>query len=378
MTNEQSHPLAPDTIAVRGGFEPGIGEGITPPIHLASTFVWPADPAPGRPSYGRGGSPGFDPLEQALAQIELGRDAVVFNAGVAATVAILEEVKPGQALVMPSDVYYGFRVYAEQTLVPRGIEVRFVDHTDLAALDRALAGAAFLWTETPTNPTLNVVDLAAVGELAAHRGVPWACDNTFASPLLQHPLEFGATVCMHSLTKYAGGHSDLILGAAITRSPELATRLRARRSSFGTQPDGFSCWLARRGLQTMPLRVRQQSANALALAERLTRHPAVERVYYPGLPEHPGHDIATRQMQGGFGGMFSFIVRGGAEGAQAVLDRLQLWTTATSLGSVESLIERRARWTGEIADPALLRASAGIEHLDDLWFDLDRALSSVR
>jgi cystathionine gamma-synthase len=204
--------------------------------------------------------------------------------------------------------------------------------------------------------------------------VPWYCDNTFASPALQHPISHGAAGSMNSLTKYIGGHSDLILGAIVTNDAGLAARLRARRNQIGTQPDGFSCWLARRGAQTMPLRVRQQSANALELATRLASHPAVQQVYYPGLPNHPGHEIAASQMTGGFGGMLSMIVHGGAERAQAVVDACRLWTPATSLGSVESLIERRARWAGEVADPALLRLPVGIEDVDDLWNDLEQAL----
>lgn len=366
--------LSPATIAVRGGFEPAIGEGTSPPIHLSSTFRVPGDPDPGQFTYGRGGSPGFVPLERALAEIESGVDAVVFNAGAAAATAIFEEVGSGQAIVIPTNIYYGFRVYASDVLASRGIEVRYVDHGNLDALDRALRGAALLWTETPTNPRMTIVDLEAVGVLAAAHDVPWACDNTFASPLLQQPLQHGAAISMHSVTKYIGGHSDLILGVAICADVEMAGRLRARRSRNGTQPDGFSCWLARRGLQTMALRVRQQGTNALELATRLAAHPAVRQVYYPGLPSHPGHAIAARQMHGGFGGMLSFVVEGDGAAAQTVLDRLSVWTTATSLGSVESLIERRARWAGEDADPALLRCSVGIEDVEDLWRDLDAAL----
>lgn len=299
---------------------------------------------------------------------------VVLNAGVAAAYAIMDEAKPGTALLMPSDVYYGFRVYALDVLAPRGVDIRLVDMTDLGAVEAALPGASLIWTETPTNPYLRVVDLAGLGQLAATAGVPWYCDNTFASPLLQHPLSFGAHGVMHSVTKYIGGHSDLILGAVVTNDAEFAGRLSARRSQIGTQPDGFSCWLARRGAQTMPLRVARQSETAMTLAARLAAHPAVKQVFYPGLPDHPGHDIAAKQMCGGFGGMFSMIVHGGATAAQAVIDACSIWTPATSLGSVESLIERRARWAGEDADPALLRLSAGIEDVEDLWSDLEHAL----
>ncbi|MEA2595725.1 MAG: cystathionine gamma-synthase [Thermomicrobiales bacterium] len=365
------------TIAVKGGVETVAGDGVAPPIHLASTFVLPGDPGPGIPSYARGGSPAYDPLEVALARLEGGTDAVLFNAGIAAANAILDEAQPGTAVVMPEDAYYGIKVRAQEVLPQRGVEVRLVDPNDLDALDQALDGASFLWTETPTNPLLAVCDLEAIGLLAAERGVPWACDNTFATPILQRPLEYGAVAVMHSATKYIGGHSDLILGAAVCADRELAARLRTRRNTTGTQPDGFSSWLARRGLQTMPLRVRHQAAAALSLACRAQQHPAVERVYYPGLPDDPGHEIAARQMDGGFGGIFSLLIKGGASTAQAVVDAVKVWVPATSLGGVESLIERRARWAGETADPALLRLSVGLEDVEDLWRDLERALSAA-
>lgn len=375
MTDPSSRrSFAPATIAVKSGFHSRPGEGIVPPIHVASTYNLPGDAVPGAMTYGRGENPAFAQIEQPLTELEHGVDTVAFNAGVSAAVALFEEAQPGQVLVLPNDIYFGFAVYARDVLAKRGIELRFVDMADLSAVETALEGAAFLWTETPTNPHLTLVDLDAVGKLAAAHGVPWACDNTFASPMLQHPLDYGAIASMHSVTKYIGGHSDLIMGIAIVADAHLAARLRKRRSQAGTQPNGFGCWLARRGLQTMPLRVKQQSASALELATRLNAHPNVEQVFYPGLPNHPDHEIAARQMHGGFGGMFSFIVKGGQERAQAVIDRCDVWTPATSLGGVESLIERRAKWTGEVAGPALLRCSAGIEDIEDLWTDLNLGL----
>ena len=365
------------TIAAKGGVQPGEGEGVSPPIELSSTFVLPGDPGAGTYSYARGGSPAYVPLERALAALDGGNDGIVFSAGSAAALALMEEAAPGTALVMPQDAYFGLRVYAEQHLPRLGVEVRIVDFADHEALDRALDGASLLWAETPTNPHVAITDLDAIGALAARHGVPWVCDNTFASPILQRPLAHGAAATMQSVTKYIGGHSDLILGAAVCADPELAGRLRVRRSRNGTQPDGFSCWLARRGLQTMPLRVHRQSETALTLARQAREHPSVEWVYYPGLPDHPGHEVAARQMTGGFGGIVSIQVRGGAVAAQAVVDACRLWIPATSLGGVESLIERRARWTGEVADPALLRLSVGIEDPNDLWQDLDRALTRL-
>jgi cystathionine gamma-synthase len=207
--------------------------------------------------------------------------------------------------------------------------------------------------------------------------VPWACDNTFATPILQRPIDHGAVAVMHSATKYIGGHSDLLMGMVATTDPDLAIRLRAHRGTYGTQPDGFSCWLARRGLQTMPLRIRHQSEVALDIASRARKHPNIQQVYYPGLPGTLDNEIATRQMDGGFGAILSLLVKGGAASAQNVIDTVEVWTPATSLGSVESLIERRARWAGETADPALLRLSVGLEDVEDLWRDLDHALKQA-
>jgi cystathionine gamma-synthase len=363
------------TIAVQGIRRHEIGEEVTPPIHLSSTFIHAGDAVPGDYTYARGDNPANAQIEPVLAALEGGSDCVVFNAGVAAANAILAEAEPGTAVVMPYDAYYGIRVRAERELPRQGIDVRLVDQTDLGALEQALDGASLLWAETPTNPLLAIANLAAIGELAAARGVPWYVDNTFATSLLQRPLSFGAAGSMHSLTKYVGGHSDLLMGAVITADGETARRLRARRNDSGTQPDGFSVWLARRGLQTLPLRVARQSETALELAQRLSSHTGVERVFYPGLSDHPGHEIAARQMQGGFGGMLSILVKGGGAAAQRVVERCRLWIPATSLGGVESLIERRARWMGETAPPELLRLSAGLEAVDDLWDDLDQALT---
>lgn len=371
--------LAAATIAVKGGHQHQRDAGVSPSIQLSSTF-WnagnPTDPDAGVYSYGRADSPGFTVLERAIADLEGASDAVVFNAGIAAAIATLGEASSGTAVVLPYDAYYGIRMRAAEILPVRGIEVRLVDQRNLDDLREALQGASLLWTETPTNPLLAVADLEAIGEICAQLGVPWFCDNTFATPIAQRPLEFGAAGSMHSVTKYIGGHSDLILGAVAVDDPDLAKRLRSRRSDAGTQPDGFSCWLARRGSQTLAVRFERQCANAHALAERLSRHPAVEQVFYPGLPNHPGHSTAAKQMHGMFGGMLSFIASGGQERAQAIVDRCEIFVPATSLGGVESLIERRARWTSESAHPALLRLSIGIEDVDDLWRDLDTALSS--
>jgi cystathionine gamma-synthase len=369
--------LAPATLAVKGGYRHERGAGVSPSIQLSSTFDHagnPADPVDGLYSYGRAGSPGFDVLERAIADLEHANDAVVFNAGISAAIATLAEGATGTAVVMPYDAYYGIRARASEMLPLRDIEVRFVNQSNLDDVGEALSGASLFWTETPTNPLLGIADLEAIGEMCASQGIPWYCDNTFATPIAQNPLEYGAAGSMHSVTKYIGGHSDLILGAVAVNDPDLAKRLRTRRSDVGTQPDGFTCWLARRGSQTLAVRFQRQCDNALELARRLQAHPAVEQVFYPGLPSHPGHETAKKQMRGYFGAMLSFIVKGGQEAAQRVVDRCEVFVPATSLGGVESLIERRARWTAESAHPALLRCSIGIEDVEDLWRDLDRSL----
>jgi cystathionine gamma-synthase len=371
-------PLQIDTLAVRGGYLPQRGRGISPDINLSSTFVLPGDADPEITAYGRSDVAGFKTLQRAIADVEGSDHALVFNSGTSAMVALLDEFRPGDRIVFTREAYHGFLHYARDVLIPRGIEVDFIDCTDLEEVERAVPGAALLWVETPTNPHLNVTDLHAVAEICARHGVRWAVDNTFASPVLTRPIELGAWAVMESVTKYLSGHSDLLLGSVATNDPDLLERLEHQRARIGTQPDGFTCWLARRGLQTLALRVRRQSESALAIAGRLQRHPKVRRVHYPGLPDHPGHEIAKRQMCGGFGGMLSFVVEGGKDAANRVTESTRIWVPATSLGSVESLIERRSRWDGDdVVDPALLRLSTGIEDQEDLWMDLAQALDQI-
>ena len=370
-------PYGLGTLAVKGGYAPKTGDGISPAIDLSTTFVHPGDYDPALPTYARADSPAPRELEKAIADLEGGAFGVVLNAGTAAMQALLGELPTGSTLVMPDDVYFGFRKYAEGPLKARGVGTRMVDMTDPEAIEAALPGAAMVWTETPTNPHLRVIDLDHMDDRCRSLGIPWVCDNTFASPVLQRPLQHGATASLESVTKYLGGHSDVLLGSVATNDAELRDRLVAYRGQHGTQPDAFSCWLARRGLQTVALRVRHQTVAAQGLAERLAAHPKVTAVHYPGLPTHPGHAVARRQMPDGFGGMLSFVVAGGAGAANAVTRRCEVFLPATSLGSVESLIERRARWAGEEADPGLLRLSVGIEDPADLWRDLEGALAGA-
>jgi cystathionine gamma-synthase len=374
-----AEPLSIDTLAVRGGYEPQHGDGISPKIDLSTTFHLAGDGDDGKgTAYARSDVPAYQIFERAIADVEGADHALVLNSGTSAMVALFDELKAGDRLVMTQDAYFGFYIYARDSLGARGVAVDFIDFSDLAAVERAIPGAALVWVETPTNPHLHVTDLHAVANICAAHGVRWVADNTFSSPVLTRPIEFGAWAVMESVTKYLGGHSDVLLGALASNDAALIDRAEHRRSQIGTQPDAFSCWLARRGMQTLALRVRRQSDTALRIAQALHAHPMVTRVHYPGLPDDPGHEIAKRQMCGGFGGMLSFVVKGGKAAANRVTELTKIWVPATSLGSVESLIERRSRWDGDdVVDPALLRLSAGIEDPDDLWHDLAQALEQI-
>jgi cystathionine gamma-synthase len=356
------------TVAVAAGRPAGPGAPLNEPVHLASIFR----PDGERPEYGRVGNPSWTAFEEALGALE-GGAAVAFASGLAASAAVVGGVRAGEAIVAPSDSYHGFRAMLEEASAPAGCEVRLVDVSDARATLAACEGAGLLWLETPTNPLMRIADLKT---LCGRAGVPVVVDNTFASPVLQRPLELGATAVVHSATKLLGGHSDLVLGAVVTRGPALAEQLRHRRTLFGAVPGALEAFLALRGLRTLSLRVAQAQATAKQLAERLGRHSRVTRVRYPGLADWRGHDVAARQMDG-FGSLLSFEVTGGAEAADRVCRATSLIVHATSLGGVETLIDRRARWPGEDETPdGLLRLSVGCEHVEDLWADLEQALDA--
>lgn len=367
-----------DTLAVKGGYHPTLGDGISPDINLSSTFYIPGDGDQGYNAYARHDVPAFQTFERAVADVESAEYALVFNSGTSAMAAVVDSVKPGERIVFTHEAYFGFLKYAADVLVPRGIIVDHVDLDNLDAAAKAIPGAALVWVETPTNPHIRVTDLHAIAQICKDAGAPWVCDNTFATPVLTRPIELGALASIESVTKYMGGHSDLIMGSVATNNRALYEHMEHQRAQIGTQPNGFTCWLARRGMQTVALRVRAQSATALTIANRLLEHPKVKNVYYPGLPNDPGHQVARRQMCGGFGGMLSFVVTGGKAAANRITESTRVWIPATSLGSVESLIERRSRWDGDDkVDPALLRLSTGIEDPEDLWADLEQALSQI-
>lgn len=325
----------------------------------------------------QGSSDTIRSVESAIGELE-GGQALTFASGMAATAAVVEGQPAGTIAVVPQHGYnFTGTIFAAQEKLGR-MTVREVDITDTPAVLAALDGASLVWLESPTNPLLGVADLPEIIRAAHDAGAVVAVDSTLNTPLVLRPLDFGADIVMHSATKYLAGHSDLLMGALVTRSPSLAEQLQARRDMTGGVPGALESFLALRGIRTLPLRMERAQANALTLATRLAEHPAVARVRYPGLPDDPWHERATRLHQG-YGAMVSFEVAGSAEDAEAVCNRVSLITHATSLGGVETLIERRARYAadaGRGTPPTLLRMSVGIEHVDDLWADLSQALTA--
>jgi len=371
-----------ETLAVHAGGEPDETTGaVVPPIHLATTFRHgPAGERVAGYEYQRESNPTQDRLETALAALENGAGALCFGSGMAAMAGLLESLPAGSHVLIPTDCYTGLRALSAEFLPERGIHASAVDMADLDAVQAALRPETKLvWAETPSNPQLRVSDIAALAALAHGHGALLACDNTFATPVLQRPLELGADVVMHSTTKYLGGHSDVMGGALVfARRDDLYGRVFHRRHVTGGILAPFSAWLILRGCRSLPARMAWHCANARALAEMLVAHPAVEAVHYPGLASHPGHAVAARQMRDA-GGMLSFRLRGGREAALAVAGALELAINATSLGGPETLVEHRASIEGANAvSPAnLLRVSVGLEHREDLLADFSQALARL-
>jgi cystathionine gamma-synthase len=371
-----------ETLAVHAGREADERtRDVTPAIHLSTTFKKADDGSlPGGYLYGRTNNPNRESLEQALARLEGGAAALAFSSGSAATLALFQSLRPGDHVIAAEDAYYGTAALLKNHLDSWGLQSTFVDMGDLAAVERAVTSATrLIWTETPSNPLLRICDLRAIAAIARKNGALLACDSTWATPLLQRPLELGADVVMHSITKYLSGHSDVTAGALIFKASDSALeKARSLQRDGGSVPSPFECWLTLRGLQTFPYRVRAHSESAHRVAEFLARQPKIEVVHYPGLPTHPGHKIAAAQMAG-FGGMLSIQVRGGQAEAFKLAAAVKLFTHATSLGGTHSLIEHRASVEGpNTRTPAnLLRLSVGLEHPDDLIEDLEQALKSV-
>lgn len=378
----------PGTLCIHAGQEPDpVSGAVMTPIVLASTFVQDGPGNYKTYDYSRAGNPTRAALEGCLAALEGAKHGTAFGSGCAATTALLLTLKSGDHVLCGDDVYGGtFRIF-DKVMKQFGVTSTSMDMSDPKKVaDAVRPETKMIWMETPSNPMLKVFDIAAIAEVAKKRGIVLAVDNTFATPMLQRPLELGATVVVHSTTKYLNGHSDVVGGAALTSDDALAEKLHFIQKSVGGVPSPFDCYLVLRGLKTLAVRMKQHVQSAQMLVEYLGKHAKVERVFYPGLATHPGHEVAKRQMKGP-GGMISFELEGGVPASTAFLKALRVFACAESLGGVESLAEHpaimthaslpaEARRTLGIGD-GLIRLSVGLEDVEDLREDLERGLSMV-
>ena len=367
-----------ETIAIHAGnqIEPGTG-AVIQPITLSTTFErGPDGDYPGGYVYSRTDNPNRRSLENVLMKLENGADACAFSSGNAAASAVFQSLKPGSHIIAPEDMYHGLRNQLNQVYA-HSLEIDYIDFTNPETLRAAIkSNTRLIWIETPSNPLLKITDILKVVAIAKENNIPVACDNTFASPVFQNPLNLGCDIVMHSSTKYLGGHSDVCGGALITKELNpFWEQIRNVQALCGAIPSPFDCFLTVRGIKTLPYRMRGHAENALKLARYLENHASIERVYYPGLTSHPQHEIAKKQMSG-FGGMISFLVKGTEADALRVVNKVKVFSQATSLGGVESLMEHRASVEGpETKTPRnLLRASIGLENIEDLIDDLTQAL----
>ena len=378
------------TRCIHGGqsADPITGAVVTP-ISLATTYVQRSPGVHSGYEYSRTANPTRQTFEAAMASVESGQFALAFASGSATTATITAMLKSGEHIVSVDDVYGGTNRYFSQVAMPSAnVSTTFVDFSDLDAVEKAIRpNTRILWLETPTNPTLKVADIAAAARLSKRHGCLLVVDNTFASPALQTPLTIGADIVVHSVTKYLGGHSDVVMGVAVMRDEQLFSRLKFLQNAIGAVPAPFDCYMALRGLKTLHLRVRAHSANALAIAQFLERRPEVALVVYPGLVSHPQHQIAKKQMRDGFGGIVTLHLHGGLEHSRVFLSALKLFACAESLGAVESLADHPAIMTHAsvpkeqrralgISD-SMVRLSVGVEDVDDLLADLSSALSAI-
>lgn len=357
---------------------------VASPLYLSTTYERNRDGSFREHLYSRYSNPNRTALEEAVALLEGGEHykakGFAFASGLSAAMAILQTLQSGDHVLLPDDVYHGVVAQLTEMFAPFGLTFSRADFANPASVAQAIqANTKLVWTESPSNPMLKITDLRAIADIAHQAGALVVCDNTWATPILQQPMALGCDVVFHSATKYIGGHSDVLQGIVVVREEsELVQKLTRIQMVGGAVPSPFECWLAARGLKTLPLRVRAQSQSAQKVAEFLASHPQVEQVLYPGFASHPGHDIAAAQMSM-FGAMLSFCVRGNTDYAMQVAGSTAIFVHATSLGAVESLIEHRASVEGvhSTTPQNLLRLSIGLEHPDDLIADLDRALSSV-
>src|SRR5882724_5611863 len=376
LPNWKSRTLAAQAL---GAHDPATG-GLVPPVHLAATYL--RDPDNQYRSgyvYGRPDNATVRQAEALIAALEHAHEALLFGSGMAAARALVLALAPGAHVVAPTVMYWGLRNWLVNAGPRFGYRIDLVDMCDLEAVRRAVkpGETALVWIETPSNPLWTITDIAAVADIAHAAGALLAIDSTVATPVFTQPLRLGADIVMHSATKYLNGHSDVVAGALATaRATELWERIKSIRVQHGAILGPFEAWLLQRGLRTLDVRVRAQAASAAILAERLSTHPSVASVLYPGLPSHPGHAVAARQMSG-FGGMLSIRLRGAEVAAIATAAKVELWKRATSLGGVESLIEHRGSVEGPPCPTDLLRLSVGLEHPDDLFSDLDYAIRAA-
>lgn len=384
--HSHDHKLA--TRVIHGGQQPDPLTGaVMPPIYATSTYVQSSPGVHKGFDYSRTRNPTRDALQACLANLEGGRRGFAFASGMAASATVLELLDSGSHVVAMHDLYGGsYRLLQNVRTRSAGLEVSFVDLSDPANLEAAIRPSTrMVWVETPTNPLLKLVDLGAIAAIARKQGLMAVCDNTFATPFIQRPLEHGFDIVVHSTTKYLNGHSDAIGGAVIPRADDaLEERLAYLQNAVGGVPSPFDSFLTLRGIKTLALRMERHCANAMAIAEFLEKHPRVERVYYPGLPSHPQNGLAAKQMQGCYGGIVTAVLRGGVDDARRFLERCELFSLAESLGGVESLIEHPGIMTHASLPPSvrdelgisdsLVRLSVGIEDVDDLIAELRYAL----
>jgi len=375
----------PSTKAAQGlGWTCPTTGAVIPPLHLSTTFARDANyEKPDDRGYARDDSPAIEQAEAVLADLEGGADAITFATGMAACSAPFQCLLPGDHVVCPDELYFGLPKWLAEFPVRWGLEVTRVPAGDIDAIRAAIrpGSTRMVWIETPANPTWTVTDISAAAEAAHAAGAILTVDSTAATPVLTQPIRLGADLVVHSATKFLNGHSDVLAGVLVTAAgTDFWQRICDHRFLSGPMLGAFEAYLLTRGLRTLYLRVERQCASAMKIAKHFADHPKIEGVLYPGLPTHPNHDVAARQMQGGFGGMLSLLVAGGADGALDLVKAVRLFKRATSLGGVESLIEHRATVEGgETATPEnLLRLSIGIEDVGDLIEDLETALAAVR
>ena len=369
-----------ETIAIHAGNLYKIStQDVTTPINLSTTFLRNEEGGySGGHMYSRISNPNRSALENIITELEKGADACALSSGNTAGMTVFQALKPGSHIIAPDDMYWGLKMQL-QTIFADTLQLDFIDLTDIELVKRCIKpNTVMIWAETPSNPLLKITDVTALAEICRSNGLTLVCDSTFASPSLQNPILLGADLVMHSSTKYIGGHSDVLGGILITAKKDgLWEKIRNIQAVGGAVPAPFDCFLLIRSIKTLAYRMRGHCENGMALASYLEQHPAVEAVYYPGLPGHPGHEIAKKQMSG-FGGMLSILVKGGATEARNVVNRVRLFAQATSLGGVESLIEHRASIEGPNTKTPqnLIRISVGLEHIDDLIADFEQALAS--